>query len=150
MPLESYLQQAGIWHRFVAKGETVHTADAAAKTGLDIKRVAKSLVLVDQDKQPILAIIPGDCRLSFEKLRDALRLKKVRLVPFEEAEKYSGYPPGATPMVRHKEKMRVVIDTKLTSFETIYGGGGTRTQLLEMRTTDVITLNKALVADVTE
>jgi Cys-tRNA(Pro) deacylase len=134
----------------VDKPETVHTADAAEKAGIELRRVTKSLVLLDQDKNPILAIIPGDSKLSFSKVKDAVGSKKIRLVPFEEAENYSGYLPGATPMVHHKVKMKVVLDKKLIQYKSIYGGGGERTKLLELRTGDVIKLNEAIAADITE
>jgi Cys-tRNA(Pro) deacylase len=150
MDLEEYLKKNSVWHRIIEKPETVHTADAAAKAGFELKRVTKSLVVLDQDKSPILAIIPGDRKLSFEKLKQAVNAKKVRLVPFEEAEQYSGYPPGATPMVCHKVKMKVVFDKMLAQYDTIYGGGGTRTKLLELKAADVIRLNNAEVADIVE
>jgi len=150
MELENYLKQEGIWYRFIEKPETIHTADAAEKAGVDLKRLTKSLVLLDQDKNPILVIIPGDCKLSFKKVKEAMGAKKIRLVPFEEAENYSGYLPGATPMVYHKVKMTVIIDEKLTKYDSIFGGGGDRTKLLELKTNDVIRLNNGLVADITE
>lgn len=150
MELEEYLKNEGIWYRFIEKEETVHTAEAAAKAGMDLKRVSKSLILLDQDKNPILAIIPGDCKLSFSKVKGVAKVKKIRLVPFEEAKKYSGYLPGATPMVHHKVEMKVILDRRLTQYESISGGGGTRNRLLEMKTEDVIRLNNAIVADITE
>jgi Ala-tRNA(Pro) deacylase len=150
MELEEYLKKTGVWYNFVDKPETVHTADAAEKAGIELRRVTKSLVLLDQDKNPILAIIPGDSKLSFSKVKDAVGSKKIRLVPFEEAENYSGYLPGATPMVHHKVKMKVVLDKKLIQYKSIYGGGGERTKLLELRTGDVIKLNEAIAADITE
>jgi Cys-tRNA(Pro) deacylase len=150
MNLEKYLQENNVWYRFVDKPETIHTADAAQKAGIELHKVTKSLIILDEDNNPILAIIPGDCKLSFNKIKDASNSKKVRLVPFEEAENYSGYLLGATPMVHHKLKMRVFLDKKLTEFESIYGGGGTRTKLLEMKVSDVIQLNEATVADITE
>ena len=150
MDLEKYLQENNIWHRFVDKPETIHTADAAQKAGIDLHKVTKSLVILDQDNNPILAIIPGDCKLSFNKIKNVSNSKKVRLVPFEEAENYSGYLPGATPVIHHKLKMRVFLDEKLIKFESIYGGGGTRTKLLEMKVSDVIQFNEATVADITE
>ena len=150
MELEEYLKRESVWYRFVGKPETIHTADAASKTGIELNRVTKSLVLLDENKNPILAIIPGDCKLSFQKAREAADAKKIRLVLFEEAEKYSGYLPGATPMVNHKAKMKVLLDKKLTRYNSIYGGGGTRTKLLEMKTADVVRLNGAIVADITE
>jgi Cys-tRNA(Pro) deacylase len=150
MDLERYLQENNAWYRFVDKPETIHTADAAQKAGIRLHKVTKSLVILDQDNDPILAIIPGDCKLSFNKIKEVSNSKKVRLVPFEEAENYSGYLPGATSMVHHKIKMRVFLDEKLIKFESIYGGGGTRTKLLEMKVSDVIRLNEAIVADITE
>ena len=88
--------------------------------------------------------------MSFNKIKNVSNSKKVRLVPFEEAENYSGYLPGATPVIHHKLKMRVFLDEKLIKFESIYGGGGTRTKLLEMKVSDVIQFNEATVADITE
>jgi Cys-tRNA(Pro) deacylase len=150
MELETYLKENRIWHRFIEKPETIHTADAAEKAGLDLSKLTKSLVLLDEDKSPILAIIPGDSKLSFSKVKEAIGAKKVRLVPFEEAEQYSGYPPGATPMIHHKVKMKVLLDKKLADHENIFGGGGTRTLVLEMRSEDIIRLNEATVSDITE
>ena len=150
MDLERFLKDNNVWHRFVDKPETVHTADAAREAGIDLNKVTKALVLLDQDKNPILAIIPGDCKLSFSKVKQALGLKKVRLVPFDEAVNFSGYLPGATPMVHHKLEMKVVLDKKLQKFDSIFGGGGSRTKLLELKTDDVIKLNDAVVADISE
>jgi len=150
MELEQYLKQENIWYRFIDKSETIHTKDAAEKAGIELNKVTKALVLLDENKNPILAIIPGDCKLSFSKVKEATESKKVRLVPFEEAETYSGYLPGATPMVHHKIKMKVIIDKKLMQYKSIYGGGGERTKLLELKTDDVIKLNNAIVADIIE
>ena len=58
--------------------------------------------------------------------------------------------PGATPMVHHKIKMKVIIDEKLIKYDSIFGGGGLRTKLLELKTSDVVRLNKALIDDITE
>ena len=150
MQLEEYLNGNGIWHRFVEKPETIHTADAAAQSGIDLKKITKSLVLLDQDKNPIMAIIAGDRKLSFDRVKIVSNSKKVRMVPFEEAENYSGYLPGATPMVHHKVKMKVILDRGLTKYDTIFGGGGERTKLLELKVEDIIKLNDALVNDIIE
>jgi len=150
MDLESYLKNEKIWHKFIEKAETIRTADAAAASGVPLEKLTKTLVLLDEANQPILAIIPGDCKLSFGKLRKATGAKSLRLSPFSEAESYSGYPPGGTPMLHHKNKMKVVVSSKLSAFDTIYGGGGSRRLILELKTEDVVRLNNAVVADITE
>ena len=102
--LEKYLKKEGMWHSFIDKPETIHTIDAARKAGIELERLTKSLILLDQDRNSILAIIPGNDKLSFSKAKEVIGAKKIRLVPFEEAANYSGYLPGATPMVCHKVK----------------------------------------------
>lgn len=146
MELEEYLKGKNLWHKFIEKEETVHTADAAKATGLELARITKSLVL-KTDEGPVMAIIPGNRKLSFEKLKKVVG--KARLVPFEEAKNYSGYEPGATPMIHHKVPMKVVVDESLLSDEVIYGGGGSRNKLLGMKVKDIIEENNAIVADIT-
>lgn len=148
--LENYLEREGIWHRFIDKPETIHTKDAAEEAGVELKRLTKSLVMLDQDNNPILAIIPGDCRLDFEKVKGILNVEQIRMARMDEAGDYSGYPPGGTPMVHHKTRMKVVLDEKLAGYETIFGGGGSRDKLLELKTEDVIRLNGAEVGGITE
>jgi Cys-tRNA(Pro)/Cys-tRNA(Cys) deacylase len=78
----------------------------------------------------------------------ALKVGNIRLVPFNKAEEISGYPPGGTPSIGHKTKMRVVIDEDLLKFETIYCGGGSRNRLVELRTKDMMKLNDSVVAKI--
>ena len=148
--LKRYLKQAGVWHRFIKKKETIHTADAAEAAGLDLHRVTKNLVSKTDEGEPVLLIIPGDKRVRLKSAAKALGARRVSLVSFEEAEEISGYPPGGTPSVGHKTKMRTVIDKSLLEYETIYCGGGSRDRLLELRTEDVIKLNNAVVAEISK
>ncbi len=150
MNIETYLQENKAWHRFIDKPETVHTSDASLKTGIDLHKITKSLVVLNENRDPFLAIIPGDCKLSFNKMKNVTESRKIRLATPEEAESFSGYLPGATPMVHHKLEMSVIVDKKIAKYDTVYGGGGIRTKLLEMKVSDVIRLSKAVVADITE
>jgi len=146
--LESYLKQTGVWHKFIQKPETVHTADAARAVGIQLSRVTKNLVCETDSGEYAMLIIPGDRRVNLKRAAEALGAKNVRLVPFDQAEQISGYPPGGTPSVGHKTKVRVVLDKSLLGYETIYCGGGSRDKLLELKTNDVISLNEAVVAEI--
>jgi len=148
--LESYLKQRGIWHRFIRKKETIHTADAAKAVGLDLHQVTKNLVSKTDGGEPVLLIIPGDRRVKLKSAARALGVRRVHLVSFEEAEKISGYPPGGTPSLGHKTRMRTVIDKSLLQYDTIYCGGGSRERLLELKTEDVIKLSGAIVAEISK
>lgn len=146
MDLDEYLRRHGIWHRFVPKRETVHTADASMATGIDLHRITKNLVSVTDTGEHVVLVIPGDRRVDLKAAAKALGAKNIRLLPFDEAEAFSGYPPGATPSLGFKVQMRVVVDRELTNFDTLYCGGGSRDRLLEVRVEDVVRLNGATVA----
>jgi Cys-tRNA(Pro)/Cys-tRNA(Cys) deacylase len=147
MNLITYLKMNHVWFNVLEKRSTVHTAEAAAATGLPLERVIKSLVLT-ADGDPVITIIPGTCRLDKDKLRATLGVRKVQIVSFAEAERYSGYPPGATPPVYHKKITKVVMDQRVMEFGTVYGGGGSRQKLIELKPVDIRRLNNALVANI--
>jgi len=148
MDLESFLKENNIWHRFIEKAETVHTADAAKAAGVELNRVTKNLVSKTDTGEYVLLIVPGDKKVDLEKAAKALGVKRVRLVPFEQAEQVSGYPPGGTPSIGHKTPMRIVVDRSLLSHKTVYCGGGSRTKLLELKTEDIVSFGKAIVSDI--
>ena len=148
MELEAYLKENKVWYRFIQKPETIHTADAAKVAGLNLNRLTKNLVSRTDTGEYVLLIIPGDKKVNLEQAAKVLDAKKVRLVPFDQAEHISGYPPGGTPSVGHKMKMKTVFDKSLTLYGTIYCGGGTRERLLELKTEEVVSLSGAIVADI--
>jgi len=146
MNLEGFLRESRIWHRMIPKPETVHTADAADVTGIALKRITKNLVSVTDAGEYVLLIVPGDRKINLKSAARALNVRNVRLVPFHKAEGVSGYPPGGTPSIGHKTKMRTLVDESLLEYETVFCGGGSRDKLLELKVADIIRLNKAVVA----
>ena len=145
--LEQYLRKNNIWYKIIEKEETVHTADAAAKTGLSLERVTKSIVCLADD-YAIIAIIPGNCRVKLKEIARLLNVKKLKICPFEQAHKYSGYDPGATPPLFYKKIKRVFVDERLMGYDTIYGGGGSRKKLLEIKPEDIVRINDATISDI--
>jgi Cys-tRNA(Pro)/Cys-tRNA(Cys) deacylase len=129
------------------KPETIHTADAANVTGIELHKVTKNLVSITDTGEYILLIVPGDSKVNLKEVAKMLDVKKIRLVPFSDAEKISGYPPGGTPSVGHKTPMRTIIEKKLLNFETVYCGGGSRDKLLEIKVQDIVKLNSAIIAE---
>ncbi len=148
--LERCLKQNGVWHRFIQKPETVHTADAAKVAGVELFRLTKNLVSETEEGEYVLLVVPGDRKVDLKAAARALGVSWVRLVPFGQAEKISGYPPGATPSVGHKTGMRTVVDGILLKYETIYCGGGSRDRILEFKPETIMKLSNAVVADISK
>ncbi len=145
--LRKYLEDDQIWYKIHKKDSTVHTADAAAKTGIPLKRITKSLVCLVDGEEPIVCIIPGNSRLDTKKVEKLVQ-GRVKICPFEQVHRYSGYDPGATPPCCYENVDRVIVDKKILEFETTFGGGGTNTSLLEIKPKDIVELNNASVEDV--
>jgi Cys-tRNA(Pro) deacylase len=150
MDLATYLKDTGVWHRFLEKAETVHTADASRETGIKLNRITKNLVCKTDDGRFALLIVPGDKRVNLQAAAQALGVRNVRLLAFTESESISGYPPGGTPSVHHKTPLNVVIEERLLVHETLFCGGGTRTRLLELRTKDILKLTDAVAAAISQ
>ena len=148
MSLPNWLSEHQVWHRFVEKPETVHTADASQTTGTDLHRITKNLISVTDRGENVVLIVPGDRRVNLRKAAKALGVKNVHLIPFDKSEPISGYPPGGTPSLGYATKMRVVVDEELRSLKTFYCGGGSRDRLLEVRFEDVVRLNDAIVVSI--
>lgn len=148
MSLEEYLASRGVWHRFISKPETIHTADAAKVSGIELHRITKNLVFKIDDAGFALLILPGDRRVNSRRVAEVLGVRKIQLVPFERSEEISGYPPGGTPSVGHRTPMKVVLDRSLLAYETIYCGGGSREKLLELKTQDIVRLTGAIITDI--
>ena len=150
MDIDNWLLERGLWHRIIEKQGTVHTADASEATGIVLHRITKNLVSITDTGEYIVIIIPGDTRVNLKAAARALGVKNVKLVPFDQSESISGYPPGGTPSLGFKKKMRVILDVELESFETFFCGGGVRERLLEVKFSDVKKINDAIVASITK
>ena len=148
MNLESYLKKNNVWFKFIQKPGTIHTADAAKVTGIDLKRITKNLICKTSEGEYAILIIPGDKRVNLKEAAEILKTQNIYLVPFDKAEEISGYPPGGTPSVGHKTRMRAIIDKSILVYETVYCGGGTRDEILELRTEDILKLNDATIGEI--
>lgn len=144
--LETKLKKLGIWYSFVEKPEsTIHTADAAAITGIKLNRISKNLMAKTNDGKYVALILPGDMRVDYKEAAKAVSSKSLSLVPFEDAHKISGYPPGGTPSIGYEKEIEVVLDEGLLLYDTFYCGGGSTKILLEIKKDDVIRINNAKV-----
>ena len=147
--LEEFLIEKDVWFRLFDKISTIHTADASKVTGIPLKQITKSLVFL-ADRRPVLAVIPGDRKVDIDKLSKTISAKEIKLVPFKEADKFSGYPPGGTPPIHHANITTTVFDSELKRFNTIYGGGGSQDKMIEIKLDDALKLTNGIVASISK
>ncbi|WP_223295315.1 YbaK/EbsC family protein [Allochromatium vinosum] len=72
------------------------TAQFAREFGVDKHLVIKTLVMEDEHRQPLLALMHGDCQVSTQALARAIGVKRVTPCDPKVADKHSGYQVGGT------------------------------------------------------
>ena len=137
----------GLWHRFIEFDESVKTVEQAAKK-VQAEKIAKTIVMVDANGEPLVAIVQALSKISYRKLKGLLSVRDVRLANAQEVLEYSGYPVGGVPPF-NKIK-RILLDQQVLQKETAIVGGGDVNKLVEIRTKDIVTILEPIVADISK
>lgn len=146
--LKKFLKDSGVWHHFYEFSKHTMTVEAAAKQlGVSPERIVKTLVVVNEENKPFIAIIPGDKKLNLNKLSTIIG-SKVRMAKAREVERITGYSVGALPPVGHE--ITTYIDENVLKHERVIGGGGSTHTLVELETKDLLRLTRAVISDITE
>ena len=147
MNLTAFLVSNKVYHEFLEKKSTHHASEASQATGVSLGEIIKTLVFIDQNSKPLIAMVRGDCNASRHKLEHCSNSKSVRLASDEIAEAATGYPTGGIPPVGYKKKLRVFLDKGVLDQKYVWCGGGARSKLVRLRTEDIVRLDDAIVCD---
>ena len=130
--------------------------DAARALGVDVLQIIKSLVFLI-DGEPILVIAAGEARISQKQLAEAFQVgkRKVRFASAEQALTLTGFEVGAMPPFGHKTQLSTLIDLQTvdavhSNDSFIYGGGGTKSALLELSFKELKRVTRARLELLTE
>jgi len=148
MNLTAFLRQNKIEFQFLEKRSTHHATEASRATDISLDRIMKTLVFIDQDSKPLIAMVRADCNVSRHKIEACSHSKSVKLASDEIAEKVTGYPTGGIPPVGHKKKLPVYLDQRVLSNEYVWCGGGVRTRLVKLKVQDIIRLVAPQICDI--
>lgn len=135
--LEEFLKSKNVAFKIRFHGETYSAKKASEELGVSLSCIAKSIVFVTEEGNPLLVIVPGDKKINQNLLAKILGLKKIRLATAEEVLKFTGYEAGAVPPIGHKENIPVILDEILLTKDVIYAGGGSVNSTLEISPKDL-------------
>lgn len=142
--LRLFLESNNVWHRFIEFDEPVKTVDQAARK-VPVEKIVKSIVMIDSNGEPLLAILPAASKVSLRKIKAILAVKDARLASLQEVLAHSGYPAGGVTPFNNIN--RVLLDVQVLRNETVIAGGGDVDKLVEIRTKDVVQLTKPRIVD---
>ena len=146
--VESWLRRHGLnWRLITMDKPTKTVAQAAQQLGVDKSMIIKTLILLCENKV-YAVIVPGDKRLSFEKLEKIVG--KCRMAKKSEVEDATGYPAGGVPPVALPNNIEVIMDARVVHLKKAYGGGGDEKSLLEFNPNTLKKLIRCIIADVSQ
>lgn len=132
-----YLDSVGIAAEFREFDiSTKSSALAARALGCGVGEIAKSVVF--KESGAVVVVISGDRRVDEEKLSQ-LAGAPVTIASAEEVREATGYPIGGVPPFPHHVGVRVVADSSLVRFESVWAAGGAPNAVFRIRTEDLLT-----------
>ncbi len=119
----------------------------AAKLGMDLDRIFKTLVIVGDKSGPFMCVIPGSAELDLKKAAKASGNKAVSLLPLKELEGLTGYLRGGCSPVGSKKKLAVYLDETAQLWDWVSVSAGARGLQMLLAPADLIKASGASYAD---
>src|SRR5512133_1675584 len=117
------LEAAGLRALEFEPGSTPTAPLAAARIGVEVGQIAKSLLFRAKDGAYHLVVCAGDKRINSSRLK-ALVGSKASMADAEETLRVTGFPPGGVCPFG-LEGVAIWIDESLSSYSTVYPAAGT-------------------------
>lgn len=150
-PATQLLAARGVEHRLHPYEPAAHATSygeaGAAALGVTPDRMFKTL-LADLDGKLVCAVVPVSGSLDLKALAAVLGGKKAAMADPAGAERSTGYVVGGISPLGQRTRLRTVVDSSASGFETVHVSGGRRGLSLELSPADLISLTDAVVAEV--
>lgn len=127
-PAVRLLREAGVeftphLYRYEERGGT---AISARELGVDEHAVIKTLILEDDEKNPLVVLMHGDRQVSVRELARLIGARSVSPCAPAVADRHSGYQVGGTSPFGTRKEMPVYMEETILGIPRIYINGGKR------------------------
>ena len=113
------------------------TEVSAQSLGVPEHQVVKTLVMQDEEGQPLIVLMHGDRKVSTKNLARQAGRKRIEPCKPEVAQRHTGYQVGGTSPFGTRKPLPVFAERSIMELEFIYINGGRRGLLVKMRSADL-------------
>jgi Cys-tRNA(Pro) deacylase len=110
-------------YRYEEKGGT---AVSSRELGVEEHAVVKTLVMEDDQGEPLVVLMHGDREVSLKALARQLGRKAIAPCKPEVAQRHSGYQVGGTSPVGTRKALPTYVERTILDLPRIYVNGGSR------------------------
>lgn len=114
------------------------TAVSARELGVPEHAVVKTLVMEDDDGNPLIVLMHGDLKVSTKELARIIGVKAIAPCNPDTANRHSGYVVGGTSPFGTRKKMPVYMEETILVLPKIYVNGGKRGYLVGIAPQEVV------------
>jgi Cys-tRNA(Pro) deacylase len=114
------------------------TAVSSRELSVDEHLVIKTLVMEDDNKEPLIVLMHGDREVSTKNLARQIGRKSVAPCSPEVAQKHTGYQVGGTSPFGTRKKLPVYVERTIADLERLYINGGARGFLVSIAAADLM------------
>lgn len=124
------------------------TRVSARELGVDEHAVIKTLVMEDQQREPLIILMHGDREVSTKQLARRAGRKSVTPCDPAVAQKHTGYMVGGTSPFGTRKALRVYMERSIGDLERVFINGGRRGFLVALAPTEIVRVLNAVLVDV--
>lgn len=122
----------------------------AAKIGLPLEQVFKTLVARGDRNGVYFAVVPGNAKLGLKALAKLTGDRKVEIVPLREVQPLTGYIRGGVTVLGAKKAFPVYVDETIELFEVVSVSAGMRGLQVLLSPVDYLKATSAAVGAIAD
>lgn len=123
-------------------------SEAAEKMAVAAERVYKTLVVILDNQELAVGVIPVSSMLSMKLMAKAAGAKKAAMAAASEVERATGYVLGGVSPLGQKKRLTTVIDASAEVFSSMYVSAGRRGLEIELNPNDLRRLTGGIFAEI--
>jgi Cys-tRNA(Pro)/Cys-tRNA(Cys) deacylase len=124
-------------------------ATVAAKIGLPLDQVFKTLVVKGDRNGVCLAVVPGDAELNLKALAKLSGDRKMEMAPLKEVQPLTGYIRGGVTALACKKDYPVYVDETMILFDLVSVSAGMRGLQILLKPDDYLRAVNGVTGDLT-